>query len=372
MKRFPRILALLAAHGALACAAGRNPIYIGIAGPFSEARGASMQLAARLAAKQLNDQGGIAGRPVRLVFADDSSLENVVVRDAKAFVDSDRVVAVVGHLSSGPTRAALGVYTGAGDPIPLITPSASSPDLSGLSPWLFRICPSDLAHGTQLARFARERLNARRAAVIYTNDDYGRGVRRTFVSEFRALGGTVLEQDPYLVTHGSPEPFLTRLRGLGGPDVLVLAAQRVEGEAVLRELRAQHLRWPVIGGDALVGIETDGPLADGVRVSATYLSDRTGERNDAFVTAYARAYGQRPDHRGAGAYDVIMLLAQAIRQVGAQRDAIRRYLGTVGHTRPAYEGVTGRIAFDAAGDVPDKPVLIAVAHGGRLVTEWQP
>jgi branched-chain amino acid transport system substrate-binding protein len=359
---------------AVSCVASREPVYIGVAGPFSEARGASMRLAARLAARQLNDRGGIAGRPVRLEFADDSSIETVAVREAQAFVDSDRVVAVVGHLSSGPTRAALGVYANGRNPIPLISPSASSPDLSSLSPWLFRICPSDLAHGTQLARYARQRLRAARAAVIYTDDDYGRGVRRTFVSEFARLGGTVLEEDPYLITHGSPEPFLSRLRraGGGGPDVLVLATQRVEAEAVLRELRAEGLRWPVIGGDALVGIEADGPLAEGVRVSVTYLSDRAGERNDAFVTAYARAYGQRPDHRGAGAYDVIMLLAQAIEQVGASRGAIRGYLASVGPGRPAYEGVTGRIAFDSAGDVPDKPVLIAVVRGGRLMTDWQP
>lgn len=365
---------VLAAAGLLAasCRPSREPVYIGVAGPFSQARGSSMQLAARLAAKQINDRGGIGGRQLQLVFADDSGEDSAAVRAAQAFVDRDRVVAVVGHLSSGPTLTALGVYAGAPDPIPLISPSASSPDLSGISRWMFRICPSDLVHGTQLARFARQRLGAARAAVIYTNDDYGRGVRRTFVSEFQRLGGTVLEEDPYLVGHGSPEPFVSRVRRAGGVDVLVLATQRVEAEAVLREVRSAGLGWAVIGGDALVGIESDGPLADGVRVSVSYLSDRTGERNDAFVTAYARAYGQRPDHRGAGAYDVVMLLAQAIGQVGPQRDAIRDYLASVGRGRPAYEGVTGRIAFDSAGDVPDKSVSIAVVRGGRLVTEWQP
>lgn len=372
MKRLRAIVVGIAGCVAAACAASRDPIYIGVAGPFSQSRGRSMQLAARLAAQQINDRGGIAGRPLRLVFADDSGQDSVAVRVAQTFVDRNQVVAVVGHLSSGTTLSAIGVYAGARNPIPLISPSASSPDLSGLSPWMFRICPSDLAHGTQLARFARERLGAVRAAVIYTNDDYGRGVGRTFRREFQRLGGTVLDDDPYLVTEGSPEPFVTRLRRAGGPDVLVLATQRVEAEAVLRELRGAGLRWPVIGGDALVGIETDGPLSDGVHVSVTYLSDRSGQHNDAFVTAYARAYGQRPDHRGAGAYDIIMLLAQAIAQAGPRRDAIRRYLTTVGHGQPPYEGVTGRIAFDAAGDVPDKPVLIAVVREGRLVTEWQP
>ena len=372
MRHAPLTLTAVAGCLALSCRAGSEPIYIGVAGPFSQARGSSMQAAARLAEQQLNSRGGVAGHPVRLVFQDDSSQDSVAVRVANAFVSGDSVVAVVGHLSSGPTLSAIGVYANARDPIPLISPSASSPDLTGLSPWMFRVCPSDLAHGTGLARFARERLGAARAAVIYTNDDYGRGVRRTFVSDFQRLGGTVLEQDPYLVANGSPEPFVSRLRREGGVDVLVLATQRVEAEAVLRELRAAGLSWPVIGGDGLVGIEADGPLAEGVRISVPYLSDRAGERNDAFVTAYARAYGQRPDHRGAGAYDVIMLLAEAIGRVGPRRDAVRDYLAGVGRSRPAYEGVTGRIAFDSAGDVPQKSVLIAAVRGGRLVTEWQP
>jgi len=222
----------------------------------------------------------------------------------------------------------------------VISPSASNPDLSGLSPWFFRICPSDLAHGAQLARFARQRLGAARAAVIYTNDDYGRGVRRTFVAEFTRLGGTVLEEDPFLSTHTTAEPYLARMRQRGGVDVLVLATQRLEAETVLRDLRGLGLHWPVMGGDALVGIEADGPLAEGVRVSLTYLADRTGEDNGRFV--------------------------------GASRPALREYLAQVGRGRPAYEGVTGRIAFDQQGDVPDKPITIAVVRGGRLVTEWAP
>jgi branched-chain amino acid transport system substrate-binding protein len=134
------------------------------------------------------------------------------------------------------------------------------------------------------------------------------------------------------------------------------------------------LRWPVLGGDALTGVEGLGPSAEGVRISLPYLHDRAGEANSAFVAAYARAYpGQRPDHRGAGAYDIVNLLARALADVGADRRALRDYIAQVnGQTRPAYEGVTGRIAFDAAGDVPTKSVVIAVVREGRLVSEASP
>ena len=174
----------------------------------------------------------------------------------KAFVDSDRVVAVVGHLSSGPTRAALGVYTGGGDPIPLITPSASSPDLSGLSPWLFRICPSDLAHGTQLARYARQRLRAARAAVIYTDDDYGRGVRRTFVNEFTNWAERSSKRIPIWSRTAPRSRFSRGCVARGGAGRARARGPAGGGRGGAAGAARRRPRWPVIGGDALVGIES--------------------------------------------------------------------------------------------------------------------
>ena len=93
-----------------ACSPSGEPIYIGVAGPFSQSRGASMRAAAQLAEQQLRERGGIGGRPLRLVFVDDSGVDDIAVRVAKRFADSSQVVAVIGHLSSGPTRSALAVY----------------------------------------------------------------------------------------------------------------------------------------------------------------------------------------------------------------------------------------------------------------------
>ena len=120
-------------------------------------------------------------------------------------------------------------------------------------------------------------------------------------------------------------------------------------------------------GDALVGLEVD-PKGQGVFMSTAYLPDRPGERNQAFVQAYRAAYGTQPlDHRGAASYDIVYLLARAIEAVGPDRRRMRDYLAGVGTLTPAFEGVTGRIAFDENGDVPGKTVVVGVARGGRLV-----
>ena len=370
MRRLPLSLVVLA--WVAACRSGDDPppVRIGVAGPFSQPRGVSMQQAARLAQREINERGGIGGRPLELVFVDDSARDSVAVRVAQTLLADPSVAAVVGHLTSAATIAAIRVYESGSDPVVLVSPSASSPDLSGISPWFFRVCPSDLSHGPRLARYARQDLAARTAGMTYINDDYGRGVRRMFTAEFEKLGGTVLEEDPALPSTPSVEPYLSRMRRHGTVGVLVLATEARMGELALREMRALGIAWPVIGGDALVGIERMGPAAEGVRISTAYLPDRPGARNEVFVDAYARAYpGQVPDHRGAGAYDVIYLLARAIGEVGRDRRAVRDYLASVGQRRPAFEGVTGTIAFDERGDVPGRAALIGVVRNGRLVTE---
>jgi branched-chain amino acid transport system substrate-binding protein len=155
-----------------------------------------------------------------------------------------------------------------------------------------------------------------------------------------------------------------------GVDVLMLATDVPGAEQALREMRRQGLQWPVVGSDALVGIEADGPLAEGIHISSAYLPDRQGEKNAAFVVDFFRATkGLRPNDVAGLTTDVFQLIAAAIDAVGPDRRAIRNYLASVGGGRPPFEGVTGRIAFDSSGDARSKPLSIAIVHNGRLVAE---
>jgi branched-chain amino acid transport system substrate-binding protein len=370
-----RKLALVTSLWLASCSRdGGRPVVVGLAGPFSQPRGVSMQQAAELAVKEINARGGLRGRPMVLRIMDDSGRADVAIRVAQVLADDPEVAAVIGHLTSGTSLAAGRVYGAGRRPVAMISPSATSPDLSGINPFVFRICPNDLSHGAQLARHARQTLGARRAGIIYIDDDYGRGLRLSFAAEFRRLGGTVLEEDPSLAATTSLEPYLARMRQSGGVDVLMLATERGGAELALRDQARLGLRWPTIGGDALTGIEGAGALAEGVRLSSAYLPDATGERNGVFVAAYASAYeGQRPDHRGAGAYDIVQLLATRVfPAAGTDRRAVRDYLARIGNGLPAYDGVTGAIAFDGRGDVPLKSVVMGVVRGGRFVTDASP
>ncbi len=370
MRRCRALLATILSLTACSGGSSRGPIVLGLAGPFSQPRGVSMQHATELAVKEINARGGIRGRPLVLRVMDDSARPEVAIRIAQRLADDPAVVAVVGHLTSSASLAAGRVYGEARRPLVMISPSASSPDLSGFSPYMFRVCPSDLRHGAQLARYARQMLSAQRVGVIYLDDEYGRGLRLSFTAEFKRLGGDIVEADPMLSATSSLEPYLSRLRQGGGVDALMLATDRAGAELALREMGRMGVHWTTLGGDALSGIEKNGPLAEGVRMSVAYLVDQSGERNAQFVAAYARAYpGERPDHRGASAYDIVQLLASVLAESGTDRRAIRDRLARIGGDLPAFEGVTGAIAFDARGDVPAKSVVIGTVRDGQLITE---
>lgn len=326
-----------------------------------------MRMGAELAVAEINARGGVHGRRLALVIQDDSAKPEVAVTAARALYANPRVVAVIGHLTSAATLAAAPIYGGGRHPLAVVSPSASAPSLSRAGPYVFRVCPTDVEHGTRLAQFAIRRLGARSAAILYQNDEYGRGIRSTFSQEFLRLGGRLVSDDPYVPELSSFEPYLRRLRQRGGADVLLIAGTAATAQRILPTLDTVGLKPRVLGGDALSGLESF-PRAEGVLMSSAYLPDRPGERNAAFVAAYRAAYlGQPLDHRGAAAYDIVYLLARGLDAVGADRRRLRDYLAGIGRTSPPYQGVTGTIAFDEEGDVPGKEVVVGVVRDGRLV-----
>ena len=351
------------------CGSTDEAIYLGLAAPLSEARGRSMLRGAELAAAEINAAGGVRGRRIELVALDDSGRAAVAARVAQNLYDDRSVVAVVGHDNTGPTIVAAQIYNGGDNPLVQITPSASGAVVADLGPYSFRVCPSDMAHGAALAIWARQNLGAGTAAVLYENTEEGRGLSEAFRREFVRSGGRVSSADPYVAAIQSFEPLLSRIRVRGGADILLIAGEVDEATRVLSILDSLGINMTVLGGDGLTGIERSTPLSQGVVISTHYVPGNPGPRNEDFVSAFQEANGgDNPDHRAAGAYDIVHLLARAVEASGADRTRLREYLSRIGGPEEAFEGTTGRIAFDARGEVMDIGVLTAVVRGGRLVT----
>ena len=358
-------LSAVALLGVASCG-GRAPIRIGLQGTYGDPLGRPQRFGAQLAVSQINAAGGIHGRLIELVEAEDQGDPDSAVTAATTLANSD-VVAVIGGSFSGPTLAAAPVYNDLSNPVLQITPSASSPDVSSAGDWTFRICPSDLSHAAALARFVRQTLRLDRGAVLYMNNNYGRGFRTAFEQEFARLGGTIVSSDPYLPDQvKEAAPFIDRIAQDGRAQFILDAGYVDDGTALLKMARAKGLNVPFMGGDGLEGIERVGPVAEGTYQTAAYLANLNTEANKKFVATYISVFPSEPipNQTAVSTYDAVNLLAQLIGEVGTDRTKLRNALAQVGTIRPAYDGVAGRVAFDSLGDVPEKHVLIGKARDG--------
>jgi branched-chain amino acid transport system substrate-binding protein len=235
--------------------------------------------------------------------------------------------------------------------------------LSGRSPWLFRLPPSDVAASRMVARYVADSMRARRAAIIYRNDSYGRDWTSAFTAAFRERGGEVVQRDPYLgelAEWPAYAAYVAKLR----PDVLLFPGSGEDAERVLRALRAAGVTIPFVGGDAVASLAGKPEFA-GARYVGFFLADRppTAEGR-AFVAAYAAKFGEPPDMRAAMAYDAAMLIGRAALEAGADRTKVRDWLAGVGSAHAAHAGVTGSIAFDARQDAANRPLVIATVPAG--------
>jgi branched-chain amino acid transport system substrate-binding protein len=356
------LLACLLVSG---CSPPSTPIRIGLLGPVTNGDGIPMHNAARLAVEEINGDGGIRGRPIELVERDDhGSPDSGVI----AAVDLQRsgVVAVIGSVYSSITLAVAPIFNDPTNPVLQISPSSSSPSVTHAGPYTFRLCPSDLAHGSALARYAYTTLRLTSGAVLYQNDDYGRGIRSTFQQEFTRLGGVVMETTPYLPGSPIPRVYMELLARKDHPQAVFVAGLAGAAAEALHQARDLRFAATFMGGDGLSNLRQDDPATNGVYVTMAYHEDFPTERNRAFVQAYHDRFPSEGEvnQSGAGTYEALYMLREAIARVGTSRRKVRDAIAAIGTSTPAFDGLTGKIAFDSSGDVPALDVVVGVfAHG---------
>jgi ABC-type branched-subunit amino acid transport system substrate-binding protein len=126
---------------------------------------------------------------------------------------------------------------------------------------------------------------------------------------------------------------------------------------------------PVFGGDGLEGLEQDGPIAEGVTLTAAYFPTLDTPQNQRFVRTFLARYpgSTAPNQPAAAAYDAVYLLRDVIAIAGVNRRAVHTALTTLGGAIPPHQGVTGILAFDGQGDLARMPVLIGVVRNGAVV-----
>lgn len=364
------LLAAAAAAGLAACGrgGGGEQVTFALSGPLQQDYGVSTLHGAELAVKEINANGGIGGRQLALLTKDDGADKEKAIAIAAELVKDPKVVALAGPVNSGTTIASAPIYNGESGSVkgalPQLATTATSPDVSRLGDWTYRIASSDSANAVVLATTARQL--APRVAVMYTNDDYGRGLAGAFRDALVKGGGEVAEYDPFSDSTADFSPYLRRMQ-TRGVQLVFVAGLDAAAAAIIRQARGLGLRAQFIGGDGLVPLAGKGPTYEGTLVGLLY-HPAASDRARAFAQAYHQAYGADPDPFAAAAYDAVTLLAAAARANGPTREGIRRYLQTLGQAggAPAFQGATGDIKFDAHGDPLDKGFAVGVITNGTI------
>src|SRR5215207_2977865 len=290
MKRFLLMILLVG------CSGGANgPLTFGAAGPWKEGYGAMNRRGIELALQEINARPERAGSPLKILFEDDEGSGQTASRIAQRFVDSKEVVAVVGHVNSGAMVAAAQVYDGK---IAAVATTATSPALTGISRWAFRVISSDSSNGQDIAKFART-LGRTRAAILYENNTYGRGLADAFR---RGFEGRVLSMDP--IAEGSDQSldaYVTHFKQ-SRPDVVFIAGTDASGLAFLREARRQQLDADLMGGDGWSGLSGDTVHSQGIYVGVPFTAEDPRPEAQRFVARFAARFHMPPDNNAALAY----------------------------------------------------------------------
>ena len=354
MRRYLAGLALLL----VGCGKGeREPIVLAAAGGWSQSAGIMAQRGVLLARDELN--ADVGAPKVAIDFVDDSGNGRVAARVAQELVDSVKYAAVIGHLTSGAMKAAAKVYDGR---IAAVATAASSPELTGISPWAFRVIASDSVSGIDIARYAT-RLGKRRAAILYENSAYGRGLADAFRRNF---AGEVIGVDPIGDSGDQDfEPYISWFK-VRRPDLVFVAGTDKSGIAFVRAAREQKLGVDLMGGVGWRGVAVDTANAEGVWVGVPFSAEDDREDVRRFVQAFRARYGVTPDAGAALAYDATRAVAAAARAVGPDRAKIRDWLAATGGGQ-GVAGVTGVVRFGPDGDPVGAPSVMTRVQRGALV-----
>ncbi len=338
----------------------KDTIAIGVALDPGRPGMESIYQGVELAVAELNAERG--GGPA-IVMRRTPETVSSAIEIATTLQRDPSVVAVVGHPESGTSLEALPVYEdvehGGEHAVAIVSPTATSAQLTGRSKWFFRICPTDVSASEAVARYVVDSLKLRRASVIYRNDSYGRDWTKSFADSFRAAGGTVLQRDPYVKDATEWAAYAAYIRKLG-VEVLLFPGSTEDAVMAIRALRAAGAGdVAFVGGDAVSGLADEATEFAGARYTAFFdaLQPASAEART-FIATFQKTYGRLPDQRAALAYDAATLIGHAIREVGTDRRKIRDALALVGTSRDALDGAAGRIVFDRNQDAVNKSVVV--------------
>lgn len=326
----------------------------------------------QLAFKQANANGGVLGKQLKLVLADNKSEPAEATNAITKLITMDRVVAVLGPVASSNVLAT--VQVSQDNKIPVLTATGTNEKITVVDgkvrPFAFRSCFIDPFQGTVMANFASNSLKAKTVVIYYdSSSDYSKGLSDSFAATFAKNGGQVIAKEAFLQKDQDFKATLTKIKAMN-PDTIFIPAYYEEVGKIIKQARELGINTPFIGTDGW-----DDPkvveIAGAAALNNTFFSNHySAEDKDPnivkFVEAYKKEYNQEPNALGALGYDSALLLIDAIKRANSTdpskiRDALEQ--------TKQLQVSTGIITIDANHNPVKSAVVIEMKDGKQAFKE---
>lgn len=313
-----------------------------------------------LAAEEINAAGEVG--TLILQFHDDASNAQAGAQIAREMVEGGGISAIIGPVSSPVALEVADIADEA--KVPMLSPSASSPELSDKGMYIFRNFPSDVLEGNAMAGFARE-IGLETVAIFASDDAYGRGLRNIFTEKFESKYRKVVGNFDYIPGDTSKlEELIASAKELD-PNGIYVVGFEDDVLAILQGLEQAGCKSVLMSTSAITQrvIQQAGSAAEKMVYSVPAAWDPASTDNpkvSEFVEAFKAKYGEDPDIYAAHGYDAVKLVAAAVASEGGSHPQ-NVYIGLTGLRD--FEGAAGRTEFDKNGDVTRFPKLYVVSDG---------
>ena len=312
---------------------------------------------------QINSTGGINGKPIELIIANDRNNPEVAQKLAREFSQNSEILGVIGHFSSNVTLEAARVYQA--EELVVISPTSTSVALSNVGSYVFRTVSSDCVSGNALATYLVDKMGVSNAAVLFNSaSSYSTSMREVFKTSIESEDGAVsaefnFSQSDFNIVNAIAEieqakaeaivlfPNSSGMNALETLDKTFLIAQMNQGQL------------PLLGGDSLYKPRTLQLGQDNVAEMVLVVPWDNKNTDTGFKNLAINLWGGKVNWRSALAYDATMALGKAIEE-NATREGIQQALLDPDFTA---EGASGEITFLPTGDRAGKVQLVKIEAG---------
>lgn len=330
--------------------------------------GVSTRDGALMAIDEWNAKGGVLGMKIVPIVEDSQCTPDPAVNAANKVIDQDGVKFIIGEVCSKASIPVSEIANAKG--VIQISPTSTNVNVTvdsqgKVKPYIFRACFIDPFQGQVGAKFAWEKLGAKKAFIMLDQaNDYVKGLAEEFEKAFTALGGEIVGKATYTAKDTDFSAILARVAE-AKPDVVYLPDYYNVVNLVTKQAKEKGINVPFVGGDGWDSADLDLAAADGGYFTNHYSPDDPRPEVQNFRKAYGEKYKDEngnpkvPDALAALAYDAANLLLEAINQAGTTdtakvKDALEKI---------KFNGVSGQITFDANHNPIKSAVILAVKDG---------